>query len=461
MSVTPGGPSPTGEAPSTTPAPVAGKPDIVVIMVDDVAQMDDRVWERMPTIKRTFLDHGVRFSDYVGNDPLCCPGRANFLSGQWAHHHGVVRNDARLFDPRETIATELQSQGYWTAIVGKYFNGTNLLANKFPPGWNHALIMSGTYWGPTFWRDGQTVRFPRSTYSTNVITRQTAKWIGQAPKDHPLFLDLTPFAVHAGKNENGSSVARQPSPPTSHVNDPRCKGVSSWDPPSYNEPDRSDKPAYVKSLKPLKPANGWPLKLVCETMLSVDDLLASTQAALAAAGRNNVMFILTDDNGMAFGEHAWPTKDAPYATPMPLFVRWDSQLGDKTRTIDSTITNVDLAPTLCAIAGCEMGPYPNGFGADGQSFLGVLEGTAKTIGRQYVLEEYPVPGPLKMPSWSGVRSTDENALGRWVYTEYVSGECELYDLKSDPWELRNRCNDPQYTATQSAMATELAQLRSH
>src|SRR3954466_14174804 len=112
----PGAPAPAVAAPQP--------PNIVVLMVDDLGVMDDRLLSVLPTINSTFLQHGVRFSDYIGNDPLCCPGRTSFLSGQFAHHTGVTVNDARLFDPRESLATELRGAGYQTFISGKYLNQT-------------------------------------------------------------------------------------------------------------------------------------------------------------------------------------------------------------------------------------------------------------------------------------------------------------------------------------------------
>src|SRR5664279_2721224 len=97
------------EAPApipSAPAPL-GKPNIVVLLIDDFAAMDDRVFERLPNFKSTFLDQGISFTNYWGNFSLCCPGRAALLSGQRDDHNGVMQNKATLFDPRETIATEL------------------------------------------------------------------------------------------------------------------------------------------------------------------------------------------------------------------------------------------------------------------------------------------------------------------------------------------------------------------
>src|SRR4051812_48826074 len=72
-----------GSGPSVASAASAdrvARPDIVALIIDDLPQIDDRLWRRLPTIRRLFLDGGVRFTDAIGNDPLCCPGRANLLT---------------------------------------------------------------------------------------------------------------------------------------------------------------------------------------------------------------------------------------------------------------------------------------------------------------------------------------------------------------------------------------------
>src|SRR4051812_6198050 len=80
------------DAPGFTTPPVAAAqpPNIVILMVDDLGVMDDRLLSVLPTINSTFLQHGERFTDYIGNNPMCCPGRTNFLTGQYSHHTGVT-----------------------------------------------------------------------------------------------------------------------------------------------------------------------------------------------------------------------------------------------------------------------------------------------------------------------------------------------------------------------------------
>ena len=60
--------------------------------------------------------------------PLCCPSRATYLTGQYAHNHGVIHNAgpfggyARL-DHTNTLPVWLQQAGYRTIHVGRYLNG--------------------------------------------------------------------------------------------------------------------------------------------------------------------------------------------------------------------------------------------------------------------------------------------------------------------------------------------------
>src|SRR4051794_9544507 len=89
----------------TTAAPRGdGRPDMVVFMVDDLGAIDERILERLPNIKDLFLKGGLRFDSSHSETPLCCPGRASFLTGQHTRTHGVVINRARLLDPTHTVA---------------------------------------------------------------------------------------------------------------------------------------------------------------------------------------------------------------------------------------------------------------------------------------------------------------------------------------------------------------------
>jgi hypothetical protein len=194
-------------------------------------------------------------------------------------------------------------------------------------------------------------------------------------------------------------------------------------------------------------------------MLGVDWAVKSVIDELASDGRlANSLLIFTADNGVGWGEHRVGRKKVvPYATPVPLYMWWPSRWGDSPRQIDDLVSNIDLAPTLCELAGCQMGPYPVGQqDADGVSLLGLLDGAIDHLARDALLETAWGPD---IRFWSAIRTEPGYPLGAWHYAEWASGEKELYDLTADPWELENIVDAPTVADVQQALAADLAQLR--
>ena len=66
-----------------------GRPNILVVMTDDMATTDLAL---MPNVQRLLAKQGTTFADAVDSFPLCCPARATFITGQYAHNHGVAGN---------------------------------------------------------------------------------------------------------------------------------------------------------------------------------------------------------------------------------------------------------------------------------------------------------------------------------------------------------------------------------
>ena len=437
--------------------------NIVVLMVDDLPDVEV-LWSRLPTIKSMFIDHGLRFSESYGETPLCCPGRANFLTGLHTHHHGVIDNDARLLDPSMTVATQLRSAGYYTLIAGKYMNLTNLLANKRIPGWTKSVISSGSYYDYSYWLNGIKGFNDNddNDYSTDVFANRALTFLRAAPPDQPVFALLTPYAVHAGRDQNRVNDQLLPVPAPRHVGDARCAGIGSRATPAYNEADVSDKPAYIQTrpLVKIGVGTGWPLQRLCESLLSVDEMLLRVRDELKVQGRlGNTLFVLTADNGMAFGDHRWPKKSAPYATPVPLYVRWARVIGSTPGVVTEPVSNIDIAPTLCEVGGCTLGPYADGRAVpDGRSFLHLLSPRGGSMRRDALLESHPLAWQNAMPGWFAVRTTHRSRLGRWHYVEFEDGTRELYDLQADPFELENAAGKPDLAAVEAALSTRLARL---
>ena len=118
-------------------------PNVLVIETDDM-RWDDVRW--MPNVRRLIQARGLSFESSFSPYPLCCPSRASFLTGRYAHNHEVLSHAEPFgfasFRDKRTIATVLQKAGYRTGLVGKYLNGYGQQAlrngepslNYVPPG---------------------------------------------------------------------------------------------------------------------------------------------------------------------------------------------------------------------------------------------------------------------------------------------------------------------------------------
>ena len=453
----------------------AERPNIVVLILDDVGAHDGRIWGSLPTIKRRFIDNGIAFTDFHGETPMCCPGRVGFLTGLHTHAHRVTLNDGTLFKPSMSIATQLRRSGYYTILGGKYLNEYEDIRRKVPPGWSQFHAFSGGYRRYPLWSNGRREWHGSGVrdYSTDVIARKIVSSLRRAPRNKPVFVWAAPWASH-------TPIV----PADRHRRDDRCDGIPRWRPPGYMERDVSDKPAYVRRHR-VRATRGKSFGDICRALLSVDDMLRRITATLRAQGRlERTLFILTADNGMNYGMHRlFLHKLSPYATQLPFFASWPQRIAPGRPPIAARLQNIDLAPTLCDLAGCQLGPYPTGQRrADGRSFAGVLLGQSGPPRRSSVLMSFRTPGKF-VPPWHGIETTGRSPLAargcdlaaeqgcRWSFVRYDTGAVELYDLSNGPcWEwtrsepgdpcrLQNLAGKRRYRSIEAALRKELAALR--
>jgi N-acetylglucosamine-6-sulfatase len=407
-------------------ASVAGQPDIVLVVTDD--QRWDTLWA-MPRVQELLAGRGITFANAFNTNPFCCPARASILKGAYSHGTRVYQNSGTFgpfpgFNDSSSIATWLDATGYRTALIGKYFNGyTSSRASYIPPGWDRwvAFAMSnsggGGFTNYDLSVDGTLVHHGSlaTDYSTDVLGGYADGFVRSTPADTPLFLMFTPYAPH-----QPAAVAAR------HAK--AFPGLSPYRPPSYDEADVSDKPAFIRKLAPL----------------AVDESVARIVGALESSGRlGNTMIVFASDNGYLLGEHRWGQKRVAYeeSIRMPLVVRYDPLIGSA-RSDPNLVLNIDLAPTFAALAGVSAP------GAEGSSLLGLLSDPGSSW-RSDLLVENKGSAP---PTYCGVRNAG------WIYVQYSTGEEELYDLVADPYQLRNLVTDPAAVPTLNAMRLRLREL---
>lgn len=424
--------------------------NIVLIMTDD--QRPDTM-QYMPITTSLFSTNTVKFTNATASDPVCCPSRASFLTGLYAHHHKVKTVLlGTSFDDRSTIATWAEEQGYRTGLIGKYMvSYLEKLSDYVPRGWSHweAFAKQGNlYSNYTINENGVLRNYGTgdANYSTNVITAKAVNFIETTPASQPLMLYFTPSAPHAPAN-----------PASVDAGD--FASLSPWRPPSYNESDVSDKPNWVKKLPSLTStaqANIDSLrKKQIESLQSLDRGIADIFDALDRTGRlNDTIIVFTSDQGKSWGEHRWGDKECIYeeCILIPMWIKTPGGV-NATNTTD-LVQNIDIVPTFTDIAGISS---PVSF--NGRSLKDILMGQQTGPLRSEALYEF---GGVKDSPNRIVIETAFSAVrdGRYVYAEYTNGDREFYDLQADPHQLVNQINNPAYSPAVSSFQSKLFSLQS-
>jgi arylsulfatase A-like enzyme len=446
-----------------TPAADQARPNIVVIMTDDQTLESMRV---MDNVKARIGDKGATFTNSFVNYSLCCPSRATFLTGQYEHNHGVLGNlppnggfeRFQALHGDNNLAVWLRRAGYYTAMVGKYLND---YANDppVPRGWSEwyaAAPYDQQVYNYRLNENGTSVFFGHrpADFKQDVLTRKAVGFVNRRARlAQPFFLWVTYTAPHEG-GWGGAPVsycreaAAKPAPRHAHAFDaePLPK------PPNFNEPDVSDKPAYIRNRSRFGPDSVADIqrRYRCQlgSLLSVDEGVDRIVDALGASGElANTLLIFTSDNGFLNGQHRIPPdKGHIYeeSIRVPLMMRGPAvpagvEVGDLT-------INADLAPTIVDVANATPG-----LTMDGRSLIPVARNPGVEQGRELLIESERW---YHQPSFNAIRTR------RYIYAEYATGERELYDLQSDPFELYSRHNAPAYASIRSALATRLHQLES-
>ena len=427
------------------------RPNVVVILTDD--QRWDSLWAQ-PNVQSLLVAHGTNFRQGFDENPLCCPARATILTGKYSHTHGIWGNGGGFTKfvktglDKSTVATWLRAAGYRTGMFGKYLNGyCRANASYIPPGWSRWLAFDGpaddcgqgSYYGFTVSDNGVHKTLSTSTYSTDYLATQAATFIRNTSATQPVFVYLSTKAPHAPYT-----------PPTRHAT--AFSNLAPYQPASFNEPDVSDKPTWVRAIPSWDAAQiankQKSIKNIYRTLLGVDDAVHKVVDTMQDTGRlSNTLFIYMADNGEQWGEHRLGGKNDPYleGNHVPLVIRYDP-LGSAAR-VDTThlALNVDIAPTIASAAGVSAP------GAEGQSLLPLLAGQAPAW-RQDALSEHIASAGGLSPTYCEVHSLT------WAYTQYATGEEELYDLAADPLELQNRAGDPALASVLDAERARLHEL---
>jgi arylsulfatase A-like enzyme len=454
------------------PATAHARPNVVVVMTDD---QDFRSLGAMPQVRSLIAKRGTTFQTSLVSFPLCCPSRATFMTGQYAHNHGVKWNNLPnggyyKLNQAETLPVWLRRAGYRTIHIGKFLNEMGEQnPNEVPKGWDdwHGSVDPSTYdyYGYTLNHNGKLQTYGRGSkdYSTDVYAGLAEQAIKDARKrKKPFFLNVAPLAPHTVAVDSKARMEGTPALPaprhaSRYANAPMPRY------PNFNEADMSDKPAIAQFFP--EPMNEQQIGELQDhwrgrtgSLLAVDDLVKRVVKALRKAGvYDDTDIIYTSDNGWILGEHrlrdpltedgrASGVKYLPFegSSRVPLMAAGPSF--PKGKKVKAPVINADLAPTIAHITGAKPKISQDGF-----SLLRALRKPSLFSNRAVLLETFE--NPRGVPSYKAIRTE------RYRLEIAENGARGLYDLKLDPWELDSKHDDPEYDAIEAALEQKLAALR--
>lgn len=420
-------PAPAADAP-------ANRPNFLFVYTDDqrwdalgVVQREQGERARFPWFQTPNLDRlaaeGVRFRNAFVVNALCAPSRACFLTGRYSHLNGIANNHTPFPENSVTHATLLHGAGYTTGYVGKWHMDGQ---SGQRPGFDFSASFVGQG------------RYFDCPVEVNGKQTPTKGWVDDVSTD---------YALEFMKKHKGKPFSLVVGYKASH---------GPWDPPERTKDKFADAvarpPVSAESFPPYRgklAGNGAPKKKAAKkapadgternrryfrTLAAIDDNVGRLLKGLDELGlADNTVVIFTSDNGYYLGEHGLGDKRSAYdeSLRIPMLLRYP-KLAGKGKTVDEMVLNIDVAPTLLDLAGVAVPKE-----MQGRSWKPLLEGKPGEWRRAFFYE-YFYERNYAIPTVFAVRTDTAKLIKYPGHDDWT----ELFDLKADPYEMKNLANDP-------------------
>jgi arylsulfatase A-like enzyme len=469
-----------------TEEPTMAKTNIIFIMSDDhaahaISAYGSRV-NSTPQLDRIAAE-GMRMDAVFCTNSICSPSRATILTGTYSHINGVSSIWTEMDYRVPTFVDVLQAGGYKTAMFGKWHLGEH--GRSLPRGFDDWKIFpgQGDYVDPEMIDASGTSVVPG--YATDIVTDLSIDWIDSLDADQPFAMMVHHKAPHRPwvpdeKHRHLYADGTIPEPDTffdDYATRSRAvRGVHMTIADDMGADDlKQDVPEHLRGEENRAARMSWKYQIYMRDYLqciqSIDDNVGRLLDHLDERGlAENTLVVYTSDQGFFLGDHGWFDKRLMFdqSLQMPMLMRWPAQIEAGSRC-EAIITNVDFAATFldaCGIDAAETLPT-----SQGRSFLPLLRGEAvadwpDAAYYRYWEHDDPIHAA---PAHYGIRTAHHKLIHYYGAGLGVPGasdrvfepEWELYDLKSDPTEVRNVADDPAYAGIRADLEAKLNQYQEH
>lgn len=385
---------------------------------------------------------GVLFENAYSNAPLCTPFRGTLFTGRYASQTGVRGNEHAIPAGERTLAACLNDAGYRTSYVGKWHlggKGNVWVEPGLRAGFKDFLGYQcyNDYREGVWFFDEEGRKIERPGHRTDVTTDLAVERLERiADRPFALFVSyqnphypLQPSPEYEAMYD-GVAIARRPNAVDIDPYTP------TFSPPSPKP--KEDDPVYRKYGGDLDAYLRCYYAMVSQLDANVGRLLDALER-LGVADTTAVIF--TSDHGDMQGSHGLKNKGVHWeeSTRIPLIIRAPG--GRRGARVTTPVSGIDFFPTCLDFAGAP--PEPR---AEGISLAPCVFEPGEPPLRPVFAEER---------GWCMVR------LGRYKYVARTPDlePLHLFDLETDPYEMRDLKREPEHAETLRRLSAELTAWR--
>lgn len=409
--------------------PANARPNFVVILSDDHAYR--AIGYNNPAVKTPNLDklagEGFRFDRTFTVSPICAASRASIYSGVFPQQHGAVGLSRSGFlknvvkEKRfATLPAVLEKAGYHTALYGKSHLG------------------EPTTFGFSEGREIEDVNDDETFAEAEKFLQREAK------SERPFLLWLTPRNPHLPLTAaqrfkdiyKDSDIKLDPNWRESPLVESFFNQAPVGEAIAFRDNKNLVYPQAPAGCTGGPPRNETQMKEVIKAYYGdvscLDEQIGTLVAQLKASGLyENTIIIYFADNGYFLGNHGLGNKITMHeeSVRVPMFIH-SPLLPVRHARSDALVSSLDVYPTILDLAGV---PTPSQL--MGKSLRPVLDNPAAVVRDHVVAECVGIPESRLGVGHRMVR-TDH-----FKYILSISNEEAFFDLRSDPYEMKNLIAD--------------------
>ena len=438
----------------TIPARTADRPNVLVIVADDLGYADLSFLEQSPDdVNTPGIDRlaatGTYFTDAYSTAPICSPTRLGILTGRYHHRWGAYwYGEGGLPNEEFTLPQALKLLGYSAHKIGKTHLNGGPAEHPLDHGFDTFLGFIHHTWdyirlsqkdldayktradkkplgilnvGPMIRQRDQPANY-EDGFTTEIFTDEAVGIIrkGQT-SDTPFYIELEYNAVHMPTYIAHPEYAKK----AGYEQPAWDRDASHWEFPFWDPNDISWKD-WHKQWGHLGQIDKLGRKRYIANLMALDDGIARLLDTLEATGqRDNTIIVFTSDNGGTINTYAnnTPLRGFKYmfgegGIRVPLIVSWPGHL-ENGKTVSGLASGMDIFPTVLDLLGESR---PNNL--DGKSLVPRLMGNAEDAAHDHLC-------------WSDGRGTWVIRQGPWKLIHSPGWAHENFRLNAEGMAVRD------------------------